>query len=112
MRAGDFSELLPGPTGDRQGSSEWHAVPREHHSHHSHQRGFLKVQDNYLPAPDQGGPHDQARNFGYLFPYPGDVRWWDSITGRIDHKISEKNTIHGRLSVNWGRTSATSIIRL
>ena len=63
----------------------------------------LEVQNGYLPAPDQGGPHDQARNFGYLFPYPGDVRWWDLVTGRIDHKISDKNTIHGRLSKNWGR---------
>jgi hypothetical protein len=62
-----------------------------------------QMQDGYMPAPDQGGPHDQARNFGYLFPYPGDVRWWDYVTGRIDHKISDKNTIHGRLSENWGR---------
>src|SRR5205823_1435340 len=32
-----------------------------------------------------------------------DVRWWDYITERIDHKISDKNTIHGRLSMIWGR---------
>jgi len=26
-----------------------------------------------------------------------------SVTGRIDHKITDKNTIHGRLSTNWSR---------
>ena len=66
-------------------------------------RSRLKVQNDYMPPPNQGGPHDQARNFGHNFPYPGDVRWWDYITERIDHKISDKNTIHGRLSMIWGR---------
>jgi len=33
-----------------------------------------------------------ARNIRLPFPYPGDVRWWDYLTERIDHKISDKNT--------------------
>src|SRR5438094_1432373 len=104
MRAGDFSELLPGSRpvivkdplnnvpfpGNIMPASRFNGVSS-------------KVQSAYLPPPDQGGPHDQARNFGYLFPYPGDVRWWDYITGRIDHKLTDKNTIHGRLSMNWSR---------
>jgi len=104
MRAGDFSELLAGSKpvivkdplnnapfpGNIMPASRFNGVSS-------------KVQSAYLPPPDQGGPHDQARNFGYLFPYPGDVRWWDYITERIDHKISDKNTIHGRLSMIWGR---------
>jgi hypothetical protein len=104
MRGGDFSELLAGARpvtirdplngtpfpGNIIPSSRFNAVSS-------------KVQSTYMPPPNQGGPHDQARNFGYLFPYPGDVRWWDYITERIDHKISDKNTIHGRLSMIWGR---------
>ena len=104
MRTGDFSELLaqakPVVVKDPLNGAPFpgNVVPADRINPVS-----LKVQNGYLPAPDQGGPHDQARNFGYLFPYPGDVRWWDLVTGRIDHKISEKNTIHGRLSMNWGR---------
>jgi hypothetical protein len=104
MRTGDFSELLSGsrPTIVKDPLNgvafPGNVIPANRFNPVS-----LKVQNGYLPAPDQGGPHDQARNFGYLFPYPGDVRWWDYITGRIDHKISEKNTIHGRLSMNWAR---------
>src|SRR2546429_697948 len=104
MRAGDFSELLAGSRpvivkdplnnvafpGNIMPASRFNEVSS-------------KIQSAYLPPPNQGGPHDQARNFGYLFPYPGDVRWWDYITERIDHKISDKNTIHGRLSMIWGR---------
>jgi hypothetical protein len=104
MRAGDFSELLSGSkpviVKDPLNNTPFpgNLVPASRINPVS-----LQVQNGYLPAPDQGGPHDQARNFGYLFPYPGDVRWWDFITERIDHKISEKNSIHGRLSQNWGR---------
>jgi Carboxypeptidase regulatory-like domain len=104
MRSGDFSELLAGArpviVKDPLDGTPFpgNIIPTTRINPVS-----LKVQNGYLPAPDQGGPHDQARNFGYLFPYPGDVRWWDYYTGRIDHKISDKNTIHGRLSMNWGR---------
>jgi hypothetical protein len=104
MRGGDFSELLAQarPTTIKDPTTNvvfpGNIIPSTRFSPVS-----VKVQDGYLPAPNQGGPHDQARNFGYLFPYPGDVRWWDLVTGRVDHKISEKNTIHGRLSLNWSR---------
>ena len=103
MRAGDFSELLAGskPTivKDPLNNAPFpgNVIPTSRINSVS-----LNVQNKYLPAPDQGGPHDQARNFGYLFPYPGDVRWWYYYTQRIDHKISDKNTIHGRVSEQWG----------
>ena len=104
MRAGDFSELLAGSRpvivkdplnntpfpGNIIPSARFNSVA-------------VKVQDKYLPPPNQGGPHDQARNFGYNFPYPGDVRWWDYITERVDHKLSDKNTINGRVSMIWGQ---------
>jgi len=104
MRTGDFSELLSGSKPitikDPLNNTPFpgNVIPTARINSVSKQ-----VQDGYMPAPDQGGPHDQARNFGYLFPYPGDVRWWDYVTGRVDHKISDANTIHGRLSLNWGR---------
>src|SRR5215831_5154143 len=104
MRAGDFSELLTGSrpviVKDPLNNNPFpgNLIPANRINSVSQQ-----VQNKYLPAPDQGGPHDQSRNFGYLFPYPGDVRWWDYLTERIDHKISDKNTIHGRVSENWGR---------
>jgi Carboxypeptidase regulatory-like domain/TonB dependent receptor-like, beta-barrel len=104
MRTGDFSELLPGSkpiiVKDPLTNTPFpgNVIPANRINSVSQQ-----VQNDYLPAPNQGGPHDQARNFGYLFPYPGDVRWWDFITERLDHKISEKNTIHGRASENWGK---------
>jgi len=103
MRAGDFSELLAGnkPTivKDPLNNAPFpgNVIPTSRLNSVS-----LNVQNKYLPAPDQGGPHDQARNFGFLFPYPGDVRWWYYYTQRIDHKISDKNTIHGRVSEQWG----------
>ncbi len=103
MRAGDFSELLTGSkpiiVKDPLNNTPFpgNVIPDTRINSVA-----LQVQNNYLPAPDQGGPHDQARNFGYLFPYPGDVRWWYYFTQRIDHKISDKNTISGRVSEQWG----------
>src|SRR5260370_24227366 len=104
MRASEFSELLSGNkpiiVKDPLSGNPFpgNVIPSSRFNPVS-----LKVQDGYLPAPDQGGAHDQARNFGYLFPYPGDVRWWDYVTWRVDHKLSEKNTIHCRLSMNLGK---------
>ncbi len=104
MRGGDFSELLGGSrpviVKDPLNNVPFpnNVIPADRFNPVS-----AKVQSGYMPPPNQGGPHDQARNFGYLFPYPGDVRWWDYITERIDHKISDQNTIHGRVSMIWGR---------
>lgn len=103
MRTGDFSELLAGSkpiiVKDPLNNTPFpgNVIPSARLNSVS-----LAVEKGYLPAPNQGGPHDQARNFGYLFPYPGDVRWWDYLTQRIDHKFSDKNTIKGRVSEQWG----------
>jgi hypothetical protein len=104
MRAGDFSELLPGSrpiiVKDPLNNTPFpdNIIPASRFNPVS-----IKVQNQYLPAPNQGGPHDQARNFGFNFPYPGDVRWWDYMTERLDYRFSDKHTIHGRLSMIWGR---------
>src|SRR5258708_39993290 len=63
MRAGDFSELLSGSrpiiVKDPLSGTPFpgNVIPSSRFNPVS-----LKVQDGYLPAPDQGGPHDQARN--------------------------------------------------
>jgi hypothetical protein len=53
-------------------------------------------QDAYIPAPNQGGPNDRVNNYGFLHPWATDLFKWDSVTGRVDHHFSDKNTIFGR----------------
>ena len=63
----------------------------------------LKVQNGYLPAPDQGGRTIRLAISATCFRIRAMCAGGTYVTGRIDHKIREKNTIHGRLSMNWGR---------
>ncbi len=97
MRQGDFSQLLSGskpvPIRDPLTGNPFpgNIIPN------SRLNGTaLKVQQNYLPAPNLGAPGALAKNFGYLFPYPTDLFRWTSLEERIDHRISAKNTIYGR----------------
>lgn len=102
MRQGDFSQLLglakPVPIKDPLTGAPFpgNIIPSSRFNSVS-----LKTQDKYLPAPNQGGPNDLSRNFQYQHPYPGDIWRNDFIMQRIDHKISEKNTLFGRLTTNW-----------
>ena len=97
FRQGDFSQLLrqaspvlvkdpltgaPFP-GNLIPSNRWNATS-------------LKVQNSYLPQPNQGGPALQTNNYGYLFPWTSDLYKWDSTTDRVDHRFSDKNTLFGR----------------
>jgi Carboxypeptidase regulatory-like domain/TonB dependent receptor-like, beta-barrel len=61
----------------------------------------IKVRDQYIPSPNQGGPDALNRNFGFLFRYPSDLFRADYITTRIDHTLSSKNTLTGRYVTNW-----------
>ncbi|MBI3679393.1 MAG: TonB-dependent receptor [Acidobacteria bacterium] len=56
----------------------------------------LKAQQQYIPEPNQGGANDRTSNFGFLHHWPLDLFRWDSVTGRFDHRFSEKNSIFGR----------------
>jgi hypothetical protein len=102
MRRGDFSELLsiasritvkdplnsqPFPNNVIP-TSRLNSVP-------------LKVQDTYIPEPNQGAPGSFSNNLAYLHPYPTDLYRVDYFEGRIDHKISERNDFFGRLSQRW-----------
>ncbi len=56
----------------------------------------VKTQDTYIPRPNAGGPGVVTNNYGFLHPYALDLFKWDSTTDRIDHKLTENNTIFGR----------------
>ena len=103
MRSGDFSDLLNLPQ------------PIQIHNPYTLQafQGnviniplspvALQVQQLYFPEPNQGAPGEVVNNFGWIFPYPGDQYHADVLSGRIDHKLSEKNNIFGRYSGYWPR---------
>jgi hypothetical protein len=54
------------------------------------------IQEKYIPAPNLGAPGALANNYGFLFPYPSDAWHVDYNVERVDHKLSDKNTIYGR----------------
>ena len=56
-----------------------------------------KVQDQFLPLPNRGGPDDLVNNLGFVHPYPDDQFYADVFSGRIDHNLSEKNQLYGRI---------------
>ncbi|MCZ2080615.1 MAG: TonB-dependent receptor [Bryobacterales bacterium] len=56
----------------------------------------LKVQNNYIPHPNQGSPNSIFQNYGFRHPYPVDLYKWDSVTARLDYYISSKNQLFGR----------------
>lgn len=60
-----------------------------------------KIQQLYIPTPNFGGPNTLVNNFGWLHPKPDDLPRMDDYLVRIDHKISDNNTITGRLIERW-----------
>lgn len=61
----------------------------------------LKVQEKYFPKPNLGGPDALTSNFGFRFAHPQDLYRAEYLLGRIDHKLSDKNTLYGRYVTNW-----------
>src|SRR5262249_49491371 len=99
MRAGDFSELLARTpqtvVRDPLNGNPFagNLIPSTRQNATS-----LKVLQQFLPAPNPGGPGALATIFISEFPRPVDLYRVDSYEPRIDHKISEKNTIFGRVN--------------
>lgn len=62
-----------------------------------------KVMDNFLPEPNQGASPNvyQANNFGFLHPFHYDYFKTDSVFWRVDHNITEKNSIYVRWRKGW-----------
>jgi len=97
FRRGDFSPLLnqtrPVPVRDPLSGQPFagNIIPQSRFN-----ATAVKIQDSYIPAPNQGGAGARSNNFGFLHRWPVDLYRWDSVTDRIDHKFSEKNTIFAR----------------
>jgi hypothetical protein len=102
MRQGDFSQLLgrssPITLRDPLAGAPFpgNIIPSNRQNATS-----LKVQEQYIPAPNLGSAETLASNYGFLFGYPIDAWHWDYFAQRVDHKISEKNTIYGTMRWNW-----------
>ncbi|HYM09238.1 MAG TPA: carboxypeptidase-like regulatory domain-containing protein, partial [Bryobacterales bacterium] len=60
------------------------------------------VNQNYLPAPNRGGPNALASNYGFVFPYPQDYSLRKDYTQRVDHQLTSKNRLMGRVVEDWG----------
>ncbi len=113
MRAGDFSAIgtitdpttgLPFP-GNKIPDSRISSVAKA-------------TQDLLLPAPNRGDANVPVNNLGWLWPYPGDQFHADVFSVRIDHRLSEKNSLYGRfqaylpkyvLSSNYPTTGWTRV---
>jgi Carboxypeptidase regulatory-like domain/TonB dependent receptor len=101
MRGGDFSQLLAKGimikdplTGD---PFPGNIIPANRLNALS-----LKVNDGYLPAPNRGGPDALANNYAFTFPFPIDYSLRKDFTQRIDHQLTSKNHLMGRLVEDWG----------
>ncbi|MBK9168499.1 MAG: carboxypeptidase regulatory-like domain-containing protein [Bryobacterales bacterium] len=97
FRDGDFSQLLQQATprqlldplsGQPFANNQ---IPRSRFNSISQ-----RVQDNFIPRPNQGAPGLRQNNYGFTHPWPTDILKWDSITARIDHNFGEKNQLFGR----------------
>ena len=92
MRQGDFSEhsqtivdpLTGNPFPDNR-------IP-ENRLHPT----SLRIQELYLPRPNLGEPGQLTNNHGYLFPYPDDYFLADYPTFRVDHNLSDQNSLYFR----------------
>ncbi|MBI3679492.1 MAG: TonB-dependent receptor [Acidobacteria bacterium] len=101
MRQGDFSQLLPRTVvRDPLTGSPFpgNMIPRERLSPLS-----LKVNERYLPASNRGGPDALASNYAFTFPFPTDYALRADFTQRLDHMLTSKNRVMGRMIENWDR---------
>jgi hypothetical protein len=56
----------------------------------------IKIQEEFLPRPNLGGPDSLVNNFGFVHPFPSDLFEARYPQIRIDHNFSQKNSIFGR----------------
>jgi hypothetical protein len=103
MRGGDFSQLLaqsrPIVIKDPLSGQAFpnNVIPTSRISSVSQ-----LVNQNYLPAPNRGGPNALASNYSFTFPFPQDYHLRKDFTQRIDYQISSKNRLMGRIIEDWG----------
>lgn len=104
MRTGDFSQLLnqsnPIVIQDPQTGVPFpgNMIPSDRFS-----ATALAVQNNYIPQPNLGSPNALTQNYGFVHPYPQDQYHADVYVVRVDHNISDRNSIFGRVSWYYPR---------
>jgi hypothetical protein len=101
MRQGDFSQLLarssPIVVRDPLTGNPFpgNIIPANR---------FNSVANNilskYLPAPNRLGPNDLSNNYSFIHPFPYDYVLRRDTTQRLDHQITSKNRIMGRIIEN------------
>jgi hypothetical protein len=98
-RSGDFSQLLgiskPVVINDPLNGAPFpnNIIPSSRLSAVS-----MNAQNTYLPLPNLGAATNLVNNFQWAHPYPGDQYRADVVSARIDHKISDKNSLYGRIA--------------
>ena len=95
MRRGDFSALLSRGTIVRDPLTN-QPFPNNEIPQSRLNPVSARVFDKYLPAPNLGAPGQTANNYGFTFPYPTDLFYYNALEERLDYHISSKNTIFGR----------------
>lgn len=92
MRGGDFSQF-PGVLTDPLTGQPFpnNVIPSSRFNSTA-----LKVQDLFIPTPNLGGPDTLVNNVGFEHPYPDDLFAAHYPMVRIDHNLTENNTLYGR----------------
>jgi outer membrane receptor protein involved in Fe transport len=95
MRRGDFSALLSRGTVVRDPLAG-QPFPNNQIPTSRLNAVSAKVLDKYLPPPNLGAPGQTTNNFGFVFPYPTDLFYYNALEERLDYRINSHNTIFGR----------------
>jgi hypothetical protein len=96
-RRGDFSDLLNQPTPLRIRDPitgeffNGNIIPENRINSTSR-----RIQDLFIPEPNQGSPTSTFQNYGFTHPYPTDLYRWDGVTARLDYYFSQNNQLFGR----------------
>jgi hypothetical protein len=92
MRAGDFSQFQQ-PVRDPLTGQPFpnRMIPASRLNATS-----AKIQEEFFPQPNLGGPDALVNNFGFTHPFPSDLFEARYPQIRIDHNFSQKNSIFGR----------------
>ena len=94
MRRGDYSALLPRtPIKDPLTNLPFpnNVIPQSRLNPVS-----AKIFDKYLPAPNLGAAGQANNNYGFVFPYPTDLYYYNALEERLDYRINDNNTVYGR----------------
>jgi len=98
MRGGDFSQLLglsdPVVIRDPLTNQPFagNIIPQDRLSSVSQ-----KTQDVFFPQPNRGGADALVSNLGWVHGYPDDQFHADVLSVRVDHRLSDKNSLYGRI---------------